>query len=112
MFVPDQPLITKNRRGRPPTGIGTLVGVRLSTAELTTLDAWIAAQPEPRPSRPEALRRLAAAQLGADDAALTPGQILILGQVTALDLWNAHPEPKPAIADEVFPNLVERCRRR
>jgi hypothetical protein len=28
------------------------------------LDAWISAQPEPRPSRPEAIRRLLAEALG------------------------------------------------
>jgi hypothetical protein len=29
-------------------------------AELAALDAWIAAQPDPKPTRPEALRQLAA----------------------------------------------------
>ena len=32
------------------------VRVRLTRPALDTLDAWIAAQPEPRPSRPEAIR--------------------------------------------------------
>jgi Arc/MetJ-type ribon-helix-helix transcriptional regulator len=32
------------------------VQVRLTRPALDTLDAWIAAQPEPRPSRPEAIR--------------------------------------------------------
>ena len=36
-----------------------MVGVRMPDAELAALDAWIAAQPEPRPSRPEALRHFA-----------------------------------------------------
>jgi len=31
---------------------------------LTKLDAWIAAQPEPRPSRPEAIRRVLSQALG------------------------------------------------
>jgi hypothetical protein len=35
-----------------------LVGVRLQPADLAALDAWIAAQPEPKPSRPAALRVL------------------------------------------------------
>jgi hypothetical protein len=36
-----------------------------SPTELTDkLDAWIAAQPEPRPLRPEAIRRLLAEALG------------------------------------------------
>lgn len=32
--------------------------VRLQPEHLAALDAWIARQPEPRPSRPEAIRRL------------------------------------------------------
>jgi len=33
--------------------------VRMSEAELARIDAWIETQPEPKPSRPEAVRRLA-----------------------------------------------------
>ena len=40
------------------------VHVRLTRPALDTLDAWIASQPEPRPSRPEAIRRLLAEALG------------------------------------------------
>src|ERR1700691_4718821 len=40
------------------------VHVRLTRPALDTLDAWIAAQPEPRPTRPEAIRRLLAEALG------------------------------------------------
>lgn len=46
------------RRKRPPQA-GELIGVRLQPDALARLDAWIAAQPDPKPSRPEALRRLA-----------------------------------------------------
>jgi hypothetical protein len=45
----------KKRIGRPPVG-STLVGVRLPPDELAALDAWIATQDDPRPSRPEAIR--------------------------------------------------------
>jgi hypothetical protein len=48
-------MITK-KRGRPVTGQGVLIGVRLLPPNLSALDAWIADQPEPRPSRPEAIR--------------------------------------------------------
>ena len=41
------------------------VGVRMNRALLDVLDAWIAAQPEPRPGRPEAVRRLLQAALEA-----------------------------------------------
>lgn len=47
----------KKPRGRPRTGIGTLVGVRFSDDELAPLDEWAAKQ-EDEPSRPEAVRRL------------------------------------------------------
>lgn len=32
--------------------------LRLHHPMLAVLDAWIAAQPEPRPTRPEAIRRI------------------------------------------------------
>jgi hypothetical protein len=51
-------LLTKKKMGRPPTGIGHLVGVRLAPDQLAGLDKWIAAQPDPKPSRPEAIRVL------------------------------------------------------
>jgi len=47
---------TSKKRGRPSTGIGGNVGLRLYPEMEQALDAWIAAQPEPRPSRPEAIR--------------------------------------------------------
>jgi hypothetical protein len=48
----------KKKRGPPATGKGTLIGVRLQPAELRTLDEFAATQ-EDKPSRPEALRRIA-----------------------------------------------------
>lgn len=51
-------MITKKRRGPLPTGVGRLVGVRLLPEPLAALDQWIARQPAPTPSRPEAIRRL------------------------------------------------------
>ena len=57
-------VLTKKRRGPVPTGKGTLVGVRLQPPELDRLDGWIAAQPEPQPSRPEAVRRILGKALG------------------------------------------------
>jgi hypothetical protein len=43
--------------------------VRLLPTPLDALDAWIAAQPEPRPTRPEAIRRLLAEALGMTNSA-------------------------------------------
>jgi hypothetical protein len=49
--------ITKKRRGPPPTGVGTLIGVRLQPDDLELLDIWIKANDEAL-SRPEAMRRI------------------------------------------------------
>lgn len=48
----------KRGRGRPKTGIGPVVGVRLYPEIQAEVDAWIADQPDPKPSKPEAIRRL------------------------------------------------------
>jgi hypothetical protein len=53
----------KNKGGRPRVD-ATPVTVRLPPANLSDLDAYIAAQPQPRPSRPEAIRRLLVQVLG------------------------------------------------
>jgi hypothetical protein len=55
---------TKKRIGRPRVG-STSVNVRLPPAELAAVDAWIAKQDDPQPSRPEAIRRLLAQALAA-----------------------------------------------
>jgi hypothetical protein len=41
--------------------------VRVQPDQLERLDTWIDAQPDPKPSRPEALRRLADKGLNSDD---------------------------------------------
>jgi hypothetical protein len=53
----------RRKRGRPPVESED-VHVRLTRSAVDALDDWIAAQPEPRPSRPEAIRRLLAEALG------------------------------------------------
>jgi hypothetical protein len=47
----------KRGRGRPRTGIGKNVGLRLYPDLEKRLDAWASKQPD-KPSRPEAIRRL------------------------------------------------------
>ena len=47
----------KRSRGRPRTD-ATSIHLTLPPEPLTALDAFVAAQPEPRPSRPEAIRFL------------------------------------------------------
>lgn len=46
------------RRGRPSTGQGLPIHVRLSASQIDRLDDWIADQLEQPLSRPEAIRRL------------------------------------------------------
>jgi hypothetical protein len=48
----------KRSRGRPRTGIGPNIGLRLYPELEAALDAWIVEQPEPKPSKPEAIRRI------------------------------------------------------
>jgi hypothetical protein len=49
--------VSTKKRGRPKTtGKGELIGVRILPPLLRELDIWIAGQ-EPRPSRPEAIRK-------------------------------------------------------
>jgi hypothetical protein len=49
--------VIRKSRGRPATGRGTLIGVRLQPSHLKALDAWIAKQATPV-SRPEAIRAM------------------------------------------------------
>ena len=46
---------TAKKRGRPATGLGVSINVRLQPEQLAALDDWIDLH-EPRPSRPEAIR--------------------------------------------------------
>jgi hypothetical protein len=52
------------KRGPKPTGWGTQIQVRLLPDVLKPLDEWIAQQPDPKPTRPEAIRRLIRKALG------------------------------------------------
>ena len=65
----------KGQMGRPPVDSED-VHVRLRRSALDALDAWIGAQPEPRPSRPEAIRRLLAEALGKPAGADVKSQAL------------------------------------
>ena len=47
----------KKRIGRPPTGVGTLVGQRWNEEQLARIDHWRGGQPD-TPGRAEAIRRL------------------------------------------------------
>jgi hypothetical protein len=58
------PVIHKKKRGPAATGKTPLVALRIPAALSSRLDAWIVAQPEPRPSRSEAIRRILSQSLG------------------------------------------------
>jgi len=53
----------KRRPGRPATGIGPIIALRLYPQQAAQLDDWITKQDD-APSRPEAIRRLLAKALG------------------------------------------------
>ena len=46
----------KRKRGPAPTGKGEPILVRLQPTQLKALDAWIDSQPDPKPTRPAAIR--------------------------------------------------------
>ena len=49
--------VRKKKRAAPPSGKGTLIGLRLEPATLARVDRWAASQQDD-PSRSEAIRRL------------------------------------------------------
>jgi hypothetical protein len=51
-------VVPKKKRGPPATGHGQPIVVRMHPPQLKALDSWIAQQPPPFPSRPEAVRKL------------------------------------------------------
>ena len=55
--VKRQLVITKKRRGPPPTGKGTLIGVRMQPDDLASLDSWITGDGRGL-TRPQAIRAL------------------------------------------------------
>ena len=54
---------SQKKRGRPASGRGQTIGVRIHDDLLIALDAWIAAQSDPKPSRPAAIRAFVEAGL-------------------------------------------------
>lgn len=53
-----QETLQPRKRGPKPTGIGTPVQVRLQPDLLADLNEFISTEPDPKPSRPDAIRRL------------------------------------------------------
>ena len=61
----------KKKPGPPATGKGAPILVRLQPPDLARLDDWIFAQADPKPTRPEAVRRLVEKGLGETETAST-----------------------------------------
>jgi hypothetical protein len=57
VWMKRQTVISRKKRGPPPTGKGEPIMVRVQPDLLKKLEAWRAHQDD-RPSRPEAIRRL------------------------------------------------------
>ncbi len=76
---------TTRTRGRPTTGIGKAIGLRLYPDLEQRIDAWIATHPDPKPSRPEAIRLLLefALTASAEMARGQSGEVLELGEHAA-----------------------------
>ena len=49
-------VLEKKKLGRPAIGKGVQINAMFRPSDVAALDTWIASQPEPRPSRPEAIR--------------------------------------------------------
>lgn len=49
---------SEKKRGRPTTGLSKPIGLRLYPEQSAAVEEWIAAQPEPRPTLTESIRRL------------------------------------------------------
>jgi hypothetical protein len=56
-FMAKTTVVTKKKRGPPPTGIGIQIGERWHPPELAAIDKWIALSGE-RMTRGQAIRRL------------------------------------------------------
>src|SRR4051794_11280919 len=90
-------LAQKKKRGPPATGKGEQVVVRMQPPNLSALDAWIARQPEPRPTRPQAIRRLVEQSLGGAATPLSDASLnrQIAEKETAIANLPDHSEPSP-----------------
>jgi hypothetical protein len=77
----------KKKLGRPPTGVGTLVGQRWRDDQLEQIDSWRRAQSD-MPGRAEAIRRLVEMGLAApspSDRTRRPGRSLDLGAMARIE---------------------------
>jgi hypothetical protein len=90
-------LAEKKKRGPPATGKGEQIVVRMQPAPLSRLDAWIERQPDPRPSRAEAIRRLLEERFSQEGELRSDVSLdqKIARQETAIAQMHQHSEPSP-----------------
>ncbi len=62
-------ILEKKKLGRPAIGKGLQFNAMLRPELAERVDGWIARQPDPAPTRPEAIRRLVERGLAADGLA-------------------------------------------
>jgi hypothetical protein len=62
--MPRQDKVLEKKRGRPSIGKGLQFNASFRPEIASRIEAWIAAQPDPQPSRSEAIRRLVEKGLG------------------------------------------------
>ena len=66
-------ILEKKKLGRPAIGKGVQLNAMVRPELVVALDAYIAAQPDPKPSRPEAIRTALSEHLRA--AGYLPGTV-------------------------------------
>jgi DNA-binding XRE family transcriptional regulator len=94
--------VKKRGRGRPRTGIGKPVGLRLYVDLEKQVDAWASKQPD-NPGRPEALRRLIELALSAPNTSIPKVSIRQVKAARALLAWSQ--EELAAAADVSIPTI-------
>ena len=67
-------ILEKKKLGRPAIGKGVQINAMHRPEDVAALDAWIESQPQPRPTRPEAVR-VAVREWLADRQPVTPATI-------------------------------------
>jgi hypothetical protein len=99
-FLMKRQTVLSRKRGPPATGKGLLIGVRLQPDNLSALDGWITGQPDPKPTRPEAIRRLF--ELGLKHAPSQPERspepVVTAAPAEPASLWPMPTEVEQAIS--------------
>ena len=98
----------KRHRGRPRTGIGKPIGLRLYPELQAMVDAWAQLQPD-KPARPKAIRRLIELALKGSGTSHAKGDLKVSGrQVKAARSLLAWSQEQLAAAAEVSIPTIKR----